>query len=288
MRTRLAGAALLLAAVASMGQVRTVKSVPAGAVLPAGCYVGAIFVKTSEPHGLYFCATLDTWELLIAGVPGPQGPAGPQGTPGTPGATGPQGPQGPQGDAGTPGTPGAKGDAGTQGIQGIQGIQGNPGANGADGAGIVAGMSFLITTGTCPAGYIENTAFTGKTMVGTVAANGDVGGTGGSDSITPAGTVAWPVGGVPVFAGTQLATHLHAFGTIAVAAHTSVATKQGTASGNVVTTNTHTVSGSTAAITAGTPAGTVAWPTGGNVPTFGGASFDNRSAFVKVIVCKRS
>jgi hypothetical protein len=40
-------------------------------------------------------------------------------------------------------------------------------------------------------------------------------------------------------------THTHPYGTIAVADHTSVATKQGSSSGNVVTTKTHTVSGST-------------------------------------------
>jgi hypothetical protein len=193
-------------------------------------------------------------------------------------------------------------------------------------------MAFAITSGSCPVGYTEDTSASGKMLLGTVAANSDVGTTGGADSITPtgtvsggvftgssatsslvsggtpAGTVAYPAG-VPTFTGTALATHLHGFGTLAVAAHTSVATKQGTAAGNVITTGTHTVSGSDAAITAGTPAGTIAWPAG--VPTFAGtalathqhtvtatgtigtqtftgAQFDNRSAWVKVIVCKKT
>jgi hypothetical protein len=55
--------------------------------------------------------------------------------------------------------------------------------------------------------------------------------------------------GVSAHAGATVAdhaAHTHAFGTLAVAAHTVVSTKQGTASGNVVTTATHTVSGATA------------------------------------------
>lgn len=230
----------------------------------------------------------------------------------------------------------------------------------AAGGGVPAGLITVIVAGTCPTGWTEVAALNGKMLRGTVAANGDVGATGGSDTITPTvatltaaaqtftgssatssavsggtpagtngtgtvtatGTIAWPAG-VPTFAGAQLATHLHGFGTIAVASHTVVATKQGSSAGNVVTTATHAVSGSTAAITAGTPAGTVAWPAG--VPTFAGSSavtsaeiftgnllathqhtvtatgtngtsavtgtltaFDNRPAYVNVIFCAKS
>jgi hypothetical protein len=66
----------------------------------------------------------------------------------------------------------------------------------------------------------------------------DPGGVGGSSSYTPAGSNSGTV-------VNSHAVHLHPWGTLAVAAHTVVATKQGTAAGNVVTTATHTVSGST-------------------------------------------
>lgn len=163
---------------------------------------------------------------------------------------------------------------------------------GAPGAQIPSGSILLIVSGTCPTGFTESAALNGKMLRGTVAANMDVGGTGGSDSITPtvasltaaaqtftgssantslvsagtpAGTngtvsitpllnaVAWPAG-VPTYTGTV--------NTLAVTAHTVVATKQGTAAGNVVTTATHTITG--------IPGGTVAWPAG--VPTVTGAS----------------
>lgn len=169
------------------------------------------------------------------------------------------------------------------------------GGSGSGTGGLPTGAIVLIDTGACPAGTAEVSGLDGKTLVGTLAANGDVGGTGGSDSITPAGTngaqtIAWPAG-VPTFSGSALGTHSHGFGTIAVAAHTVVATKQGASAGNVVTTGTHSVSGSTASVSAGTPAGTIAWPAGVptvGVPSFTGTSFDNRSAFTKVIFCKAS
>lgn len=149
-----------------------------------------------------------------------------------------------------------------------------------------------MASGTCPAGYDESVALNGKALVGTLAANGNVGTTGGSDTITPTGsnststvtplgTVAWPAG-VPTYTGS--------LNTLAVTAHTVVATKQGAAAGNVVTTATHTVTG--------VPGGTVAWPAG--VPTmtgqsstvaaqtFTGVQFDNRQAFVRVIPCVKS
>jgi hypothetical protein len=142
---------------------------------------------------------------------------------------------------------------------------------------VPTGAILAIVSGTCPAGYAEVSALNGRTLVGTLAANGNVGTTGGADNITPAGT-----NSAPTFTGSALGNHLHAFGTIAVAAHTVVATKQGAAAGNVVTTATHTVSGSTANASAGTPAGTV------TAPTFTGTSFDNRSSFTFVIFCSKT
>src|SRR5687768_8250976 len=65
-----------------------------------------------------------------------------------------------------------------------------------EGGGVPAGASILIDSGTCPTGYEENTALNGKTLIGTLAANKNVGTTVGSDTITPAG-----VNSVPTFAG---------------------------------------------------------------------------------------
>lgn len=179
---------------------------------------------------------------------------------------------------------------------------------GGGGEGIPSGLITFIESGSCASGWTEISSLNGVTLVGTIAANVDVGQTGGANLITPLGSVSAPtltmnsytpsgVNSALTFTGSALGTHLHAFGTLSVAAHTVVATKQGAAAGNVVTTATHTVSGSTAAITAGTPAGTINTPsftgnaftlTGSiSVPSFTGTQFDNRSAFKKVIFCRK-
>lgn len=110
---------------------------------------------------------------------------------------------------------------------------------------VSTGSIVMIISGTCGVGFTEVSSLSGRTLVGTVAANGDVGTTGGSDTITPtvatltaaaqtftgssantsavsagtpAGTngtvtgpaqvISWPAG-VPTFAGSALATHQH-------------------------------------------------------------------------------
>lgn len=173
------------------------------------------------------------------------------------------------------------------------------------GEGVPTGASILIDSGTCPTGYTENTALSGKTLIGTTAANKDVGTTGGSDTITPAGTVAaptftgssantnavsagtpagtnsaptftgnawsapaiaWPAG-VPTFAGTPFT---------AVINHTHAVTSVGSAATGSTTNLTGASDTSSTTATAAnpaggvasiTPAGTVAWPAG--VPTIG-------------------
>lgn len=50
---------------------------------------------------------------------------------------------------------------------------------------IPTGMIMFTVSGACPAGFTEATALNGKTIIGTVTANMDVGTTGGSDAITP-------------------------------------------------------------------------------------------------------
>jgi hypothetical protein len=54
------------------------------------------------------------------------------------------------------------------------------------------GAIVLIITGTCPFGWIEEATLSGVTLIGTVAANADIGTTGGNNNITPTGTVTQP------------------------------------------------------------------------------------------------
>ena len=59
-------------------------------------------------------------------------------------------------------------------------------------SGVPSGSTIAITTGTCPSGYTENDNLAGLVAVGTTHAAGNVGGTGGSSSYTPAGTNSTP------------------------------------------------------------------------------------------------
>lgn len=90
----------------------------------------------------------------------------------------------------------------------------------------------MIDSGTCPSGFAEDATLDGKTLFGTLAAHGDVGTTGGSDSITPAGSISASFTGTPGIVPAE------------------------------------TISGSDAAVSAGTPNGSVSWPA--NPPTFAG------------------
>lgn len=161
-------------------------------------------------------------------------------------------------------------------------------------APIPSGTITIIVSGACPTGYTEVTALNGKTIIGTLAANNDVGTTGGSDSITPtiatltaaaqtftgssatssavsggtpAGTnstvtgpaqvISWPVG-VPAFTGSALGTHTHDGGSYSAAAQPftgSSATSSAVSAGTPAGTN-GTVTG---------PAQVISWPAG--VPT---------------------
>jgi hypothetical protein len=201
------------------------------------------------------------------------------------------------------------------------------------------GIVFL-KAGSCPAGYVEDTDVSGRTILGTLNANGNVGTTGGSDNITPAGT-----NSAPTFTGSALGTHSHGTGTLATSAHSGTAvadhashthtytdvvnhvhvqsvnsattgglsgygidtsTNTSTSSGystanptggvatgttngpsatlthSVTQPSAHTLSGSSEAVGAGTPAGTV------SAPDFTGTQFDNRSAFIRLIACRKT
>jgi hypothetical protein len=241
-------------------------TLPHGNDLPSTCFSGAVFVKISTPVGINTCNASGVWESGSIGPPGPQGNPGTPGSPGSPG------------EQGTPGTPGA---------------------------GLVTGVTIVITSGTCPTGFSESTALSGKFLLGTVAANSDIGTTGGADSITPAGTTAYPAN-VPGFSGTSFTSIINHTHPVAVTdpGHThTVPTYTTDGAGarpdNGASTNgtTITIPSNTTGITAVannpsggvasiTPAGTITWPA--NPPTFGGTQFDNRPSYTKVIFCVKT
>lgn len=154
---------------------------------------------------------------------------------------------------------------------------------------IPSGLITFVTSGTCPAGFTEVTALSGKTLFGTLAANGDVGGLGGSVTITPAGT-----NQSLTFTGSALATHAHELPFQKVAGGTGLlgmlapsifgtgtsrARESQSAAPTANTTSAAVLLSQ--AISAGTPAGTI------NTPAFTGTQFDNRSAYIKVIFCRK-
>lgn len=65
-------------------------------------------------------------------------------------------------------------------------------SGGGGGAALPAGAIVMVDTGACPAGTAEVSDLSGRTLVGTLAAAGDVGSVGGSDTLTPAGTNSAP------------------------------------------------------------------------------------------------
>lgn len=160
-----------------------------------------------------------------------------------------------------------------------------------------AGTLRIITTGTCGTGWTENSAMDGKIIIGTLAANGNVGSTGGNDSITP--TVASLTAAAQVFSGTPFSNvinHTHAVtvtynaqgGTTAATTGTHSMTSTATGgsaraltSGDVVSATTANPAGGVASIT---PAGTNAASSVSGTLN----SFDNRPAFVRVIFCVKA
>lgn len=188
-----------------------------------------------------------------------------------------------------------------------------PGGSG----GLPSGLIVLILSGTCPSGFTEVSALSGKFLLGTVAANGDVGTTGGSDNITPAGTNSAPAFTGQAFSGVINHTHgvtdpghnhtqnshnhtQNSFapriinsgtaGTVGVQGASAAsnanasnsattATNQAATATNIAATTGVTTQNPAGGVSSITPAGTVA------APTFTGTQFDNRPAFVKAIFC---
>lgn len=174
---------------------------------------------------------------------------------------------------------------------------------GGGGGSVPAGSILMIDSGTCPVGFAENaTLGASRFPMGTVAANGDVGGTGGANTFTPAGT-----NSVPTFTGTpfsEVINHTHTVnvtdpGHIHLTQRYPTATggssgftidtsMSGTLADNTLPTKTNTT-GITAAtvnpaggVASITPAGTV------SAPTFTGNNADQRPAWTKVIFCEKT
>jgi hypothetical protein len=61
-------------------------------------------------------------------------------------------------------------------------------AKGSSSGAVPSGSILMVNSGSCPTGYTEDDTFNGNYLLGTQAANSDVGTTGGSNSYTPAGT----------------------------------------------------------------------------------------------------
>jgi hypothetical protein len=113
-------------------------------------------------------------------------------------------------------------------------------------SGIPSGMIALLVSGSCPSGFSEVSALNGKMLRGTLAANGDVGTTGGNATITPSGAVSQPTLTMNAYtpAGSVAAP------TFTGSSATSSAVSAGTPAGTNGTATTGATSG-------GTPAGTI-------------------------------
>ena len=130
--------------------------------------------------------------------------------------------------------------------------------------------SIVLRLDSCPSSYTEVSQLEGKTVIGTLSANGDVGQTGGSDNIT------------------QVLNHTHAVN-ITDPGHTHLTqrypTATGTSSGFTIDTS---MSGTLADNTLPTKTATTGITATTSNPAGGVASIDNRSAFVKVIFCSKN
>src|SRR5216684_2119836 len=151
-------------------------------------------------------------------------------------------------------------------------------------AALPSGVLMLLLSGSCPTGWTESSALNGKFLQGTLAANGDVGTTGGNATITPAGSVT-----APTFTGSQVTTSAVSAGTPAGTNGTAAFTPAVTNSAPTFTGNAGTVP---AEIFTGSALGThthTDTAAGTNsVPTFTGNAVDPRPAFVKVIFCSKN
>jgi hypothetical protein len=112
--------------------------------------------------------------------------------------------------------------------------------------GVPSGITAMVVSGSCPAGYTEVSALNAAMPLGTVAANGDIGATGGANTVTP--TVASLTAAAQAFTGSSATTS-------AVSAGTPAGTN-GTVTGPAQVISWPVGVPTNAAVSAGTPAGT--------------------------------
>lgn len=215
------------------------------------------------------------------------------------------------------------GHSAAQAIQNIMLLGVGGAVSAAQDEGVPTGAILFIKSGACPTGFTEDTDVDGRTILGTLDANANVGGTGGADNITPAGTNS--SGAVSAHSGTAVsahsgtavadhASHTHTY--TDVVNHVHVQSVNSATTGGLngygvdTSTNTSTASGfSTANPTGGVATGTTAGPSATlthsvtqpsahsvtqpndhtfTQPTFTGTQFDNRSAFIRLIACRKT
>lgn len=166
---------------------------------------------------------------------------------------------------------------------------------GGGGSSVPQGSILLILSGACPTGFEEATELNGQTLVGTLAANKDVGTTGGNDSITPAGTnsgTAIADHASHTHTYTQVVNHTHGFTNVRGATTGGATTARGFTEGN--DTSSTVTTQLTADPGGGVASGTTAGPgaalthTVSTQPVFAGTPADNRSAFTRVIFCRKT
>jgi hypothetical protein len=189
---------------------------------------------------------------------------------------------------------------------------------------VPTGAILLMASGTCPATYVEETSLDGRMPIGTLTAHADLGTTGGADTLTPAGTInaqtftgtlaSLTHSGANVtstFTGSAMGTHAHELPfqlatttttrQLAAATFGTGTSRAATAVSAAGTANTTSAAVALSqAVSAGTPAGTVAntitqasahsyTPQGSvSAASFTGSSAENRSAFAKVLFCRKS
>lgn len=173
------------------------------------------------------------------------------------------------------------------------------GGTGQSTAVVPSGMIMFVGSGSCPTGWTEQN-FSGNYILATVAANGDVGTSGGSNSYTPAGSVS-----APTFTGNSVSTSAVSAGTPAGTNGTVTAAATGTkfstsssgtaalsafngttvASGaNTLTIPAETFTGSAL----GTHSHTVTATGTNSAPSFTGTGATLQPTYTKLIPCQKN
>jgi len=159
--------------------------------------------------------------------------------------------------------------------------------------GLPSGVVVMVASGTCPSGYTEVSALDGKMPLGTLDSHADVGGTGGANDITPAGTnsgTAVSDHASHTHTYTDVVNHVHPYCSQTATTGGASSYEHGAIDASSAATEcsmlTNNPSGGVATGTTAGPGATLTH-TVSTQPTFAGTQFDNRSAYVKVIYCQK-